>query len=107
MTSIEAGDRRLDAQVDRLLATAVRVTESLDLETVLAAIVDDARTLLRADSGDMLLWYREQDRLRVAAVSKQPMDLLDFEMAYRHRRSSRSARSGSTTTRRTSIERAR
>ena len=69
-------------QVERLLATARRVTESLDLETVLAAIVDDARTLLRADSGDMLLWDRERDRLRVVAVSKRPTDLLGFEMDF-------------------------
>lgn len=82
MTAVEAGDRQRSAQLDRLLATAVRVTESLDLETVLAAIVDDARSLLGADSGDMLLWDREQDRLRVAAVSEQPADLLDFEMAF-------------------------
>src|SRR5687767_14051473 len=66
-------------QVERLLATARRVTESLDLDTVLAAIVEDARTLLRADSGDMLLWDRERDLLRVVAVSKRPTDLLGFE----------------------------
>ena len=69
-------------QVERLLATARRVTESLDLQTVLSAIVDDARALLRADSGDMLLWDREQDRLRVVAVSKRPADLLGFEMDF-------------------------
>src|SRR5437867_13072118 len=50
--AIEANDRRRSEQVEGLLATAVRVTESLDLETVLAAIVDDARSLLGADSGD-------------------------------------------------------
>jgi len=82
VTSTEVGDPRRSAQIDRLLATAVRVTESLDLETVLAAIVDDARSLLGADSGDMLLWDRERDQLRVVAVSKQPADLLDFEMAF-------------------------
>jgi sugar diacid utilization regulator/GAF domain-containing protein len=69
-------------QVERLLATARRVTESLDLETVLAAIVEDARTLLRADSGDMLLWDRDRDLLRVVAVSMRPTDLLGFEMDF-------------------------
>ena len=66
-------DRGRDAQVERLLATAVRVTESLDLETVLTAIVEDARSLLGAESGDMLLWDREGDRLRVVAISSSPL----------------------------------
>jgi sugar diacid utilization regulator/GAF domain-containing protein len=70
------------AAVERLLATAVRVTESLDLDTVLAAIVEDARSLLGADSGDMLLWDRQRDVLRVVAVSRRPTDLPGFEMPY-------------------------
>src|SRR5690349_2380389 len=74
--------RRRAEQVEALLATAVRITESLDLDTVLSAIVEDARALLRADSGDMLLWDRERDRLRVVAVSQRPTDLLGFEMAF-------------------------
>ncbi len=60
----------------------MRVTESLDLDTVLTAIVEDARSLLGADSGDMLLWDRERDRLRVVTVSKMPADLLGFEMDF-------------------------
>lgn len=80
--AVAASGRRRTEQVERLLATAGRVTESLDLATVLSAIVDDARSLLRADSGDMLLWDRERDRLRVVAVSKRPTDLLGFEMAF-------------------------
>jgi len=80
--AVAATGRRRAEQVERLLATAVRVTESLDLETVLSAIVEDARALLRADSGDMLLWDRERDRLHVVAVSKRPTDLLGFEMAF-------------------------
>ncbi|HEV8281576.1 MAG TPA: helix-turn-helix domain-containing protein [Candidatus Limnocylindrales bacterium] len=80
--AIAAAGQRRSEQVERLLATAGRVTESLDLETVLTAIVDDARALLRADSGDMLLWDRERDRLRVVAVSKRPTDLLGFEMDF-------------------------
>jgi len=77
-----ASGRRRAEQVEALLATAVRITESLDLDTVLSAIVEDARALLRADSGDMLLWDREHDRLRVVAVSQRPTDLLGFEMAF-------------------------
>ena len=80
--AIASAGRRRAEQVERLLATARRVTESLDLDTVLTAIVDDARALLRADSGDMLLWDRERDRLHVVAVSKRPTDLLGFEMAF-------------------------
>ena len=80
--AIASAGRHRTEQVERLLATARRVTESLDLDTVLTAIVDDARALLRADSGDMLLWDREHDRLHVVAVSKRPTDLLGFEMAF-------------------------
>ena len=80
--AVAATGRRRAEQVERLLATAVRITESLDLDTVLSAIVEDARALLRADSGDMLLWDRERDRLRVVAVSQRPTDLLGFEMAF-------------------------
>jgi sugar diacid utilization regulator len=69
-------------RVDRLLATARRVSESLDLDTVLSAIVEDARSLLDADSGDMMLWDRERERLRVVAVSKRPTELLGFEMPF-------------------------
>jgi sugar diacid utilization regulator len=72
----------LTDQLDRLLATARRVAESLDLETVLAAIVEDATSLLGADSGDMLLWDRVTDRLRVVAVSNFPPEMLGFELAF-------------------------
>jgi sugar diacid utilization regulator len=80
--AVAATGRRRGEQVEALLASAVRITESLDLDTVLSAIVEDARALLRADSGDMLLWDRERDRLRVVAVSQRPTDLLGFEMAF-------------------------
>ena len=69
-------------QVDQLLVTARRVAESLDLDTVLSSIVDDATTLLGADSGDILLWDRERDVLRVVAVSNFPPDMLGFEMRF-------------------------
>jgi GAF domain-containing protein/sugar diacid utilization regulator len=69
-------------QLDQLLVTARRVAESLDLDTVLSSIVDDATTLLGADSGDILLRDRERDVLRVVAVSNFPPDMLGFEMRF-------------------------
>ncbi len=69
-------------QLDQLLVTARRVAESLDLDTVLTSIVDAATTLLGADSGDILLWDRERDALRVVAVSNFPPDMLGFEMPF-------------------------
>jgi sugar diacid utilization regulator len=72
----------LTDQLDRLLATARRVAESLDLDTVLGSIVEDATTLLGADSGDMLLWDRATDRLRVVAVWNFPPEMLGFELAF-------------------------
>jgi sugar diacid utilization regulator len=69
-------------QLDQLLVTARRVAESLDLDTVLTSIVDDATTLLGADSGDILLWDRERDALRVVAVTNFPPDMLGFEMPF-------------------------
>ena len=58
------------------------MTESLDLETVLAAITEDARTLLGADSGDMLLWDRDRDVFRVVAVSGDPVEIDGFEFSF-------------------------
>jgi sugar diacid utilization regulator len=78
--AIAANDLRRSGQVARLLATADRVTGSLDLGIVLPGIVEDARTLLGADSGDILLWEREHDRLRVVAVSGEPIEINGFEM---------------------------
>jgi sugar diacid utilization regulator len=69
-------------QLDQLLATARRVAESLELDTVLTSIVIDATTLLGADSGDMLLWDRDRDVLRVAAVSNFPPEMLGLEIAF-------------------------
>ncbi len=75
-------ERVRTGQLDRLLATARQVAESLELETVLSSIVRDASTLLGADSGDMLLWDREQDVLRVVAVSNFPPEMLGFELRF-------------------------
>ena len=72
----------LAVQLEQLLATARRVAESLELDTVLGSIVRDATTLLGGDSGDMLLWDRETERLAVAAVWNFPPDMLEYEMAF-------------------------
>ncbi|HEX6867822.1 MAG TPA: helix-turn-helix domain-containing protein [Candidatus Limnocylindrales bacterium] len=76
------GQAERTAQLDHLLATARRVAETLDLDTVLSAIVLDASTLLGADSGDMLLWDRDRDVLRVVAVSNFPPEMLGFELRF-------------------------
>lgn len=75
-------DRKRSGEFTRLLATAKRVAASLELDTVLSAIVQDATTLLGADSGDMLLWDREQEKLRVVAVSSFPPDMLGYELNF-------------------------
>jgi sugar diacid utilization regulator len=89
-------ERRRTERLDRLLATARQVAESLDLETVLSTIVRDATTLLEADSGDMLLWDREQDVLRVVAVWNFPPEMLGFELAFGDGVSTQAIRSGRT-----------
>ncbi len=74
--------RRRSDQLDQLLATARQVAESLDLDTVLSSIVEDATTLLGADSGDMLLWDRDEDKLRVVAVANFAPEMIGFELAF-------------------------
>ena len=69
-------------ELARLVATAKRFSASLDHETVLAAIVEDATTLLDASSGDILLWDRERGTLRVVAVWGLPADLLGHELRF-------------------------
>ena len=69
-------------QLDRLLATARSVAESLELDTVLSSIIRDATLLLGADSGDMLLWARERDVLRGVAVWNFGPEMLGFELAF-------------------------
>ena len=78
----ELATHALRDQLDQLLVTARRVAESLDLDTVLSSIVNDATTLLGADSGDILLWDRTRDKLRVVAVANFPPDMLGFEMPF-------------------------
>ena len=82
------------AQLDRLLATARQVAESLDLETVLSTIIRDATTLLGADSGDMLLWDRDDDVLRVVAVWNFPPEMLGFVLNFGDGVSSQAIRAG-------------
>ncbi len=77
-----AEERHRSDLLNLLLATARQVAESLELDTVLSSIVQDATTLLGADSGDMLLWDRDRDTLRVVAVSNFPPDMLGFELAF-------------------------
>lgn len=80
MTDLATHDLR--DQLDLLVVTARRVAESLELDTVLSSIVEDATTLLGADSGDILLWDREVDALRVVAVSNFPPDMLGFDLPF-------------------------
>jgi sugar diacid utilization regulator len=87
-------ERRRTAQLDRLLATARQVAESLDLETVLSTIVRDATTLLGADSGDMLLWDRDEDVLRVVAVWNFPPEMLGFVLRFGEGVSTQAIRAG-------------
>ncbi|HEX6868592.1 MAG TPA: GAF domain-containing protein, partial [Candidatus Limnocylindrales bacterium] len=75
-------ERNRRGQIDQLLTTARNVAESLDPDTVLASIVEDATSLLGADSGDMLLWDRASQRLRVVAVSNFPPGMLGFEFPF-------------------------
>jgi DNA-binding PucR family transcriptional regulator len=81
LVALVARDRRRTEELARLVATAKRVSASLDLPTVLAAIVEDATALLGATSGDMLFWERERNTLRVVAVAGLPADLLGYELA--------------------------
>ena len=75
-------DRRRSRELTRLVATAKRVSTSLEHETVLSAIVNDATSLLQATSGDILIWDRERDVLRVVAVSNFPPDMLGYELRF-------------------------
>jgi len=77
-----AEERRRSDQLNQVLATARRVAESLELDTVLTSIVEDATALLGADSGDMLLWDRDRDKLRVVALANFPPDMMGFELAF-------------------------
>ena len=69
-------------QLDRMLATARTVASSLEPDTVLATIVESATQLLGGDSGDILLWDRGPDVLRVVAVSDFPPEMLGFEARF-------------------------
>jgi len=44
--------------------------------------VSDATALLGANSGDMLLWDRERDVLRVVAVANFPPEMIGFELTF-------------------------
>ena len=81
-TALLYEQRERTDQLDRLLATARSVAESLELDTVLSSIIRDATLLLGADSGDMLLWDRERDVLRVVAVWNFGPEMLGFELKF-------------------------
>ena len=89
-------DRKRAEELTRLVATAKRVSASLDLATVLSSIVEDATALLGATSGDMLFWERERSMLRVVAVSGMPDDMLGYEMAMGEGLSSEAIQTGRT-----------
>lgn len=81
-SALLAGDRRRSDRLQQLLATARRVAESLELESLLSDIVQDAARLVGADSGDVLLWDRDRDVLRVVAVWNFPPEMSGFELAF-------------------------
>ena len=81
-------------ELDRLVATAKRFSSTLDHETVLANIVEDATKLLEASSGDILLWERERGTLRVVAVSGLDDDLIGVELRFGEGLSSDAIRTG-------------
>ena len=89
-------DRKRAEELTRLVATAKRVSASLDLATVLSIIVEDATALLGATSGDMLFWDRERGTLRVVAVSGMPDDMVGFEMTMGEGLSSEAIQTGRT-----------
>ncbi|HUQ44855.1 MAG TPA: helix-turn-helix domain-containing protein [Candidatus Limnocylindria bacterium] len=77
-----AGDRRRSDRLQQLLSTARRVAESVEVEPLLSDIVQDAARLVGADSGDVLLWDRDREVLRVVAVWNFPPEMIGFELAF-------------------------
>jgi sugar diacid utilization regulator len=67
-------------RLNRLIATIKIVAQSLELAEILPEIVQDASQLLNAESGDILLWDRQHNVLKVVAVYNFPADMLNFEM---------------------------
>lgn len=67
-------------RLNRLIATIKNIAQSLELAEILPEIIKDATQLLNAVSGDILLWDRERDVLRVVALYKFSPDMLQFEM---------------------------
>jgi len=67
-------------RLNRLFATIKNVAQSFELAEILPEIIKDASQLLNAESGDILLWDRECNVLKVVAVYEFPPDMLYFEM---------------------------
>lgn len=96
IASLRERDRKRAEELTRLVATAKRVSASLDLATVLSTIVEDATALLGATSGDILFWDRARGTLRVVAVSGMPDDMIGYELAMGEGLSSEAIETGKT-----------
>ena len=77
-----AADRRRRERLEQLLATARRVAESLDPDSLLPEIIEDASRLTGADSGDILLLDDAREKLRVVAVWNFPPEMIGFELDF-------------------------
>lgn len=67
-------------RLNRLFATIKNVAQSFELAEILPEIIKDASQLLNAESGDILLWDRDGNVLKVVAVYEFSPDMLNFEM---------------------------
>lgn len=83
-------------ELTRLVATAKRISASLDLDVVLTTILEDATALLGASSGDMLFWERDRGVLRVVAVAGLPDAMLGYELRFGEGLSTEAIRTGRT-----------
>ncbi len=83
-------------ELTRLVATAKRISASLDLDVVLTTILEDATSLLGASSGDMLFWERDRGVLRVVAVAGLPDAMLGYELRFGEGLSTEAIRTGRT-----------
>ena len=67
-------------RLNRLIATIKNIAQSFELAEILPEIIKDASELLNAESGDILLWDRERNVLKVVAVYRFAPAMLNFEM---------------------------
>ena len=78
-SSLQWGSQSAE-RLNRLIATIKNIAQSFELQEILPEIIKDASELLSAESGDILLWDRERNMLKVVAVYEFPPDMLNFEM---------------------------